>query len=68
MYYSFNRQNLQEEKIDLESFNYTEISPIPFDESWINCEKADGIYVKVPDIEPLSITIIETGYYNTIVR
>lgn len=65
MYYSFNRQNLQEEKIDLESFNYTEISPIPFDESWINCEKADGIYVKVPDIEPLSITIIETGYYNS---
>lgn len=65
MYYSFNRQNLQEEKIDLESFKYTEISPIPFDESWINCEKADGIYVKVPDIEPLSITIIETGYYNS---
>lgn len=65
MYYSFNRQNLQEEEIDLESFKYTEISPIPFDESWINCEKADGIYVKVPDIEPLSITIIETGYYNS---
>lgn len=55
MYYSFNRQNLQEEKIDLESFNYTEISPIPFDESWINCEKADGIYVKVPDINTLLI-------------
>lgn len=65
MYYSFNRQNLQEEKIDLESFKYTEISPIPFDETWFNCEKADGIYVKVPDIEPLSITIIETGYYNS---
>ena len=65
MYYSFNRQNLQKEKIDLESFKYTEISPIPFDETWFNCEKADGIYVKVPDIEPLSITIIETGYYNS---
>ncbi len=65
MYYSFNRQNLQEEKIDLESFKYTEISPIPLDESWINSEYADGIYVKVPDIEPLSITIIETGYYNS---
>lgn len=65
MYYSFNRQNLQEEKIDLESFKYTEISPIPFDESWINSENADGIYVKVPDIEPLSIIIIETGYYNS---
>ena len=65
MYYSFNRQNLQEEKIDLESFKYTEISPIPFDETWFNCEKADGIYVKVPNIEPLSITIIETGYYNS---
>lgn len=65
MYYSFNRQNLQKEKIDLESFKYAEISPIPFDETWFNCEKADGIYVKVPDIEPLSITIIETGYYNS---
>lgn len=65
MYYSFNRKNLQEEDIDLEKFKYTEISSIPFDDSWFNSENADGIYVKIPDIEPLSITIVETGYYNS---
>lgn len=65
MYYSFNRQNLQEENIDLESFKYTEMSPIPLDESWINRENADGVYVKIPYIKPLSITKIEIGYYNS---
>lgn len=61
MYCSFNRKNLQEENIDLENFRY---SKIPHDETGINWHNTDGIYVKIPVSDPLSIVNIETGYFN----